>query len=51
MTKEWFVGTSGFMVGQKTWLDLPGLNCIEINSTFYRLPSKNTITKWKNLFE
>ena len=49
MSKEWFVGTSGFMVGQKTWLALPGLNCIEINSTFYRLPSKNTIDKWKNL--
>ena len=49
MTKEWFVGTSGFMVGQKTWLDLPGLNCIEINSTFYRLPNKSTIAKWKNL--
>ena len=49
MSKEWFVGTSGFMVGQKTWLDLPGLNCIEINSTFYRLPNKHTITKWKNL--
>ena len=49
MSKEWFVGTSGFMIGQKTWLALPGLNCIEINSTFYRLPSKNTIDKWKNL--
>ena len=33
----------------KNMLDLPGLNCIEINSTFYRLPNKNTITKWKNL--
>ena len=25
MSKEWYVGTSGFMVGQKTWLALPGL--------------------------
>ena len=29
MNKEWYIGTSGFMIGQKTWLDLPGLNCIE----------------------
>ena len=33
MVKDWYVGTSGFMVGQQTWLKLPGLNCIEINST------------------
>ena len=49
MSKQWYVGTSGFMVGQKTWLAMPGLNCIEINSTFYRLPSANTIKKWKDL--
>ena len=40
MSKQWYTGTSGFMVGQKTWLSLPGLNCIEINATFYKLPSK-----------
>ena len=49
MTKDWYVGTSGFMVGQQTWLKLPGMNCIEINSTFYRLPSKKTIQKWMDL--
>lgn len=49
MVKQWYIGTSGFMTSQKKWLSLPGLNCIEINSTFYRLPSINTIHKWKNL--
>ena len=49
MSKQWYTGTSGFMVGQKTWLSLPGLNCIEINATFYKLPSKKTINKWKNM--
>ena len=37
------VGTSGFMSSQKQWLNLPMLNCIEINSTFYRLPSSKVI--------
>ena len=49
MSKQWFIGTSGFMVSQKTWLELPGLNCIEINATFYKLPSKKTVNNWKTL--
>jgi len=49
MVKKWFVGTSGFMVRQDLWLSLPGLNCIEINSTFYALPSVKTILRWKAL--
>ena len=49
MNKQWFIGTSGFMTSQKTWLDLPGLNCIEVNSTFYSLPSKKTVNNWKIL--
>ena len=49
MAKQWYIGTSGFMISQKTWLGLSGLNCIEINSTFYRLPTAKTIEKWKNL--
>jgi len=48
-SKKWFIGTSGFMVSQPLWLSLPGLNCIEVNSTFYRLPSAKTIDRWKNL--
>ena len=43
------IGTSGFMTSQKQWLQLhqlrSGLNCIEINSSFYRLPTANTIAK------
>jgi len=45
--KEWFVGTSGFMTSRSKWLDLPNLNCIEINSTFYGLPSAKTVEGWK----
>ncbi len=48
MSKQWFIGTSGFMVSQKQWLEMPGLNCIEMNSTFYKLPSAKTVQKWKN---
>ena len=48
MSKQWFIGTSGFMVSQKQWLEMPGLNCIEMNSTFYKLPSPKTVQKWKN---
>jgi uncharacterized protein YecE (DUF72 family) len=49
MSKKWYVGTSGFMVPKGVWLDLPGLNCIEINSTFYSLPSSKTVDNWKKL--
>lgn len=37
------VGTSGFMVSQKQWTKLQCLNCIELNSSFYRIPSDKTI--------
>lgn len=47
MTKEWFIGTSGFMTSKEQWLSLPDLNCIEINSTFYNLPSEKTVKGWK----
>lgn len=47
--KDWYIGTSGFMVPKNVWLELPGLNCIEMNSTFYALPSATTVKKWKNL--
>ena len=43
------VGTSGFMLPKREWLELPCLNCIEINSTFYHLPQPSTIEKWKTL--
>ena len=43
------IGTSGFMISKTNWLKLQCLNCIEINGTFYRLPSVSTIEKWKAL--
>ena len=46
---RWLVGTSGFMVNRNLWLTLPGLNCIEINSTFYGLPSRKVVSNWRNL--
>ena len=45
------IGTSGFMVSQKLWFNLGCLNCIEINSTFYRLPSSKVIENWRNFPE
>lgn len=42
------IGTSGFMVSQSMWLSLGCLNCIEINGTFYRLPSPKVIDKWRD---
>lgn len=35
--KGWLVGTSGPMVSRDKWLSIPGLNCLEVNSTFYSL--------------
>ena len=46
-SNKFLIGTSGFMISQKKWMDLACLNCIEINGTFYRLPTENTINKWK----
>lgn len=48
MTKKitWNIGTAGFMISQKQWFALNILNCIEINSTFYRLPTEKSITNW-----
>ena len=42
------IGTSGFMISQKVWFSFLCLNCIEINSTFYRLPSEKSIENWNN---
>ena len=39
------VGTSGFMTSQTQWLKLSMLNCIEMNSSFYRLPTEKTIQR------
>lgn len=37
------IGTSGFMISQNKWSKLPCLNCIEINSSFYRIPTDKMI--------
>lgn len=41
---EWLIGTSGFMCSQKEWSKYTELTCIEINSSFYKLPTANQIT-------
>ena len=43
------VGTSGFMVSKSKWLQEPCLNCIEYNSSFYRLPSDTAINALNRL--
>ena len=43
------IGTSGFMVSQKKWSELPCLNCIEINGSFYRIPTDKMIQNLLNL--
>ena len=37
------IGTSGYMVGKAKWLKQPCLNCIEYNSSFYRIPGDSAI--------
>lgn len=48
MTSQWLTGTSGFMTSQKNWFEKTALNCIEINSTFYRLPTERGINNWNS---
>lgn len=43
---NWYIGTSGFMISQKLWLQQKQLNCIEINSSFYRNPGERQIRNW-----
>ena len=43
------IGTSGYIGSKKDWLSIPFINCLEINSTFYRLPTANTIAKFNQL--
>ena len=46
--KHFQIGTSGFMIGSKKWSKLDCLNCIEVNSSFYRIPNDKMIN---NLLE
>jgi len=43
------VGTSGFMISQKQWTKLHCLNCIELNNSFYRIPSDKTIASLNSM--
>jgi hypothetical protein len=43
------IGTAGFIGSKKDWLSMPNINCLEINSTFYRLPTLKTISNFKSL--
>ena len=44
---EYYIGTAGFMIGKKSWMQLNVLNCIEINSTFYHLPNDKMVSSWR----
>ena len=50
-SNKYQVGTSGFMISRSKWMSLEYLNCIEINSTFYNLPTTNIVRNWCNLPE
>ena len=39
---HWYVGTAGPMVSRAKWATIPGLNCLEVNSTFYALLGKTS---------
>jgi uncharacterized protein YecE (DUF72 family) len=43
------IGTSGYIGSKKDWLTMPFINCLEINSTFYKLPSIKSIDKYNIL--
>ena len=43
------IGTSGYIGSKKDWLTMPFINCLEINSTFYKLPSRKSIENYNTL--
>jgi len=47
----WKVGTAGYSVTKEKWLSLPEMTCLEINSTFYRLPTEVAAKSWSQLPE
>ena len=50
-SNKYQIGTSGFMVTRTQWISLECLNCIEINSTFYSLPTAKIVSNWSELPE
>lgn len=43
------VGTSGYIGSKRDWLTMPNINCLEINSTFYRLPTEKSIKNYNDM--
>ena len=43
------IGTSGYIGSKKDWLNMPYINCLEINSTFYRLPNSKSIRTYNEM--
>jgi uncharacterized protein YecE (DUF72 family) len=50
-TKEWFIGTAGLMTSKAVWTSLDELNLLEVNSTFYRLPTVKQTDSWLQMPE
>jgi len=51
MTITFEVGTAGFIGSRRDWLNMPFINCLEINSTFYRLPTNKSLQNFIKLTE
>lgn len=47
--KTYLIGTSGYIGSRKQWLKIPNLKCLEINATFYRLPTVKSIDNYNEL--
>ena len=45
------IGTSGYIGSKRDWLAMPNINCLEINSTFYRLPTEKSIKNYNEMVE
>ena len=45
------VGTSGFIGSKADWLAMPDVTCLEVNSTFYRLPTERSLKSLLELSE
>ena len=48
---KFIIGTSGYIGSKNQWLSIPDIDCLEINSTFYRLPTEKSIANLNALIE
>jgi len=46
---KFITGTSGYIGSRSDWLDMPDVDCLEINSTFYKLPTESSIKNYVEL--